>query len=67
MLSFECIKNEKSVYFLLTSAGHKKLDKTFALPNLHKQSPHLYSILIRRKFPLSALKISGCIMYNKTT
>ena len=22
MLSFECIKNEKSVYFLLTSAQH---------------------------------------------
>ena len=33
-----------------------------ALPNLHKQSPHLYSILIRRKCPLSALKISGCII-----
>ena len=43
-------------------AGHKKMDKTFALPNLHKQSPHLYSILIRRKCPLSALKISGCII-----
>ena len=43
-------------------AGHQKLDKTFALPNLHKQSPHLYSILIRRKCPLSALKISGCII-----
>ena len=42
-------------------AGHKKMDKTFALPNLHKQSPHLYSILIRRKCPLSDLKISGCI------
>ena len=35
---------------------------TFALPNLHKQSPHLYSVLIRRKCPLSALKISGCII-----
>ncbi len=34
-------------------ARHKKMDKTFALPNLHKQSPHLYSILIRRKCPLS--------------
>ena len=30
--------------------------------NLHKQSPHLYSILIRRKCPLSALKIFGCII-----
>ena len=28
MLSFECIKNEKSVYFLLTSAvGNKQLIK----------------------------------------
>lgn len=35
MLSFECIKNEKSVYFLLTSAGHKKLDKTFDLSNFY--------------------------------
>ena len=25
MLSFECIKNEKSVYFLLTSAEIKKI------------------------------------------
>lgn len=40
----------------------QKMDKTFALPNLHKQSPHLYSILIRRECPLSALKISGCII-----
>lgn len=36
MLSFECIKNEKSVYFLLTSALHpffryyeQKLSKNF--------------------------------------
>ena len=29
---------------------------------MDKQSPHLYSILIRRKCPLSALKISGCII-----
>ena len=41
MLSFECIKNEKSVYFLLTSANtrevgqHKKLDKTFDLSNFY--------------------------------
>ena len=27
MLSFECIKNEKSVYFLLTSAGSLHLFK----------------------------------------
>ena len=27
-----------------------------------KQSPHLYSILIRRKCPLYVLKISGCII-----
>ena len=26
MLSFECIKNEKSVYFLLTSANRGRLD-----------------------------------------
>ena len=44
----------------LAKPDTKKLDKTFALPNLHKQSPHLYSILIRRKCSLSALKISGC-------
>lgn len=35
MLSFECIKNEKSVYFLLTSAD------TFYLPNMGLQ--HLKS------------------------
>lgn len=46
----------------LAKPDTKKMDKTFALPNLHKQSPHLYSILIRRKCPLSALKISGCII-----
>ena len=28
MLSFECIKNEKSVYFLLTSAKRCQLPKT---------------------------------------
>mgnify|MGYP006995755341 FL=1 len=53
-------------YYGLTWASWQsrtqKMDKTFALPNLHKQSPHLYSILIRRKCPLSALKISGCII-----
>jgi len=34
MLSFECIKNEKSVYFLLTSA-HKKVNgqPRLVLPN----------------------------------
>lgn len=35
---------------------------SFVLPNLHKQSPHLYSILIRRKCLLYVLKISGCII-----
>ena len=62
-------------YFTLPSLHHyygltwaswqsrtQKMDKTFALPNLHKQSPHLYSVLIRRKCPLSALKISGYIV-----
>lgn len=34
MLSFECIKNEKSVYFLLTSAGHKKIGQDFRLVQL---------------------------------
>ena len=29
MLSFECIKNEKSVYFLLTSAKHEYIPKQF--------------------------------------
>ena len=36
MLSFECIKNEKSVYFLLTSALHyligQKITFIFYLP-----------------------------------
>lgn len=27
MLSFECIKNEKSVYFLLTSAQHARCNE----------------------------------------
>ena len=30
MLSFECIKNEKSVYFLLTSAVDTLLDILFS-------------------------------------
>ena len=30
MLSFECIKNEKSVYFLLTSADAQKIRKIWA-------------------------------------
>lgn len=48
MLSFECIKNEKSVYFLLTSAGHKKLDKTFDLSNFYicKFDVMILSILV---------------------
>ena len=29
MLSFECIKNEKSVYFLLTSAVFKEMEDEF--------------------------------------
>lgn len=31
MLSFECIKNEKSVYFLLTSAIGVNLEKIYEL------------------------------------
>ena len=31
MLSFECIKNEKSVYFLLTSANRQKWGQKTAL------------------------------------
>ena len=31
MLSFECIKNEKSVYFLLTSAISVKIEKNYDL------------------------------------
>ena len=39
MLSFECIKNEKSVYFLLTSAlndvlGNKRGERGAAAQNL---------------------------------
>ena len=35
MLSFECIKNEKSVYFLLTSAqAHKK---QMGIPRVYKE------------------------------
>ena len=35
MLSFECIKNEKSVYFLLTSAkSGQKIHKNFCMSNL---------------------------------
>ena len=38
MLSFECIKNEKSVYFLLTSAIIKQIGHTeilmYLLPKL---------------------------------
>ena len=30
MLSFECIKNEKSVYFLLTSAREAKYSRSWA-------------------------------------
>ena len=41
MLSFECIKNEKSVYFLLTSAYSEKL--FFSLPILGMKG-HKYSI-----------------------
>ena len=66
--AFEIIRPAHRLPLLRSGVGDlakpdtKKLDKTFALPNLHKQSPHLYSILIRRKCPLSALKISGCII-----
>ena len=35
MLSFECIKNEKSVYFLLTSAAECYLDEV--LGNKHSE------------------------------
>ena len=35
MLSFECIKNEKSVYFLLTSAAGCYLDEV--LGNKHSE------------------------------
>ena len=36
MLSFECIKNEKSVYFLLTSAQCHRIDLS-AQPSLRKR------------------------------
>lgn len=48
MLSFECIKNEKSVYFLLTSANLRILVKflaicpvlpTFKNPDLTSKNP----------------------------
>ena len=41
MLSFECIKNEKSVYFLLTSAS--------ALPDWAKNNFYFLSALQNRK------------------
>ena len=45
MLSFECIKNEKSVYFLLTSANFR----VSALPDWAKNNFYFLSALQNRK------------------
>lgn len=45
MLSFECIKNEKSVYFLLTSASEQKRDSVWAeitSRNIYAQAGSLF-------------------------
>ena len=46
MLSFECIKNEKSVYFLLTSANQASRGLGFGQPLLLRRAccPTLHSI-----------------------
>ena len=48
MLSFECIKNEKSVYFLLTSAAGCYLDEV--LGNKHGKVRVAAQNLIRVKW-----------------
>ena len=42
MLSFECIKNEKSVYFLLTSAFHIMFWTSIYLHTASKSNPPLF-------------------------
>ena len=46
----------------LANQDLKELDKAFALSINTSNFFHLYSILLRRSCPLSALKISGCII-----
>ena len=63
MLSFECIKNEKSVYFLLTSAQRNK--KPAGSQYKPTKSKWVYPVYIKknRKRPIrGCIEISGCCM-----
>ena len=53
MLSFECIKNEKSVYFLLTSAMGSFFCQL--LGSLHLLSNLLPNIILTGSFPCQLL------------
>ena len=72
MLSFECIKNEKSVYFLLTSATFTtafsaKSVVGNAISFIQKQRPLLFSLLAHSRhskqssFPAENIKTTGKI------
>ena len=46
MLSFECIKNEKSVYFLLTSAYSTLIGHIRHIPLQYTHLMHLFWIFL---------------------
>ena len=66
MLSFECIKNEKSVYFLLTSAvcrelGSSSAEKKLAVQNLPREKLFKRELGSRRHYGYeNAQKQASC-------